>query len=84
MDLGKSGFGGKFAFRLIGWLKVRSCREGVGSLLFGSGGAMELPGVWDLGYFGWVKATDHTQNCEFFSTCHGRVISLLFGHSSIF
>lgn len=28
---------------------------------------MELSGVCDLGYFGWAKATDHTQNCEFFS-----------------
>lgn len=32
---------------------------------------MELPGVWDLGYFGWVKATDRTQNCKFFSIMEG-------------
>ncbi|KAM7078232.1 rho GTPase-activating protein 25 isoform 5-T5 [Molossus nigricans] len=25
-------------------------------------GGMELPGVWDLSYFGWVKAAGHTQN----------------------
>lgn len=35
---------------------------------------MELSGVCDLGYFGWAKATDHTQNCEFFSIYHGRII----------
>lgn len=83
MDLGEAGFGGRFAFKLIGWLKVPKGLEG-GSLLFGGGAGMELPGVWNLGYFGWVKATDHTQNCEFFSVYHGRLISLLFGHSSIF
>ncbi|XP_066234185.1 rho GTPase-activating protein 25 isoform X1 [Saccopteryx leptura] len=23
---------------------------------------MEFPGLWDRGYFGWVRSTDHTQN----------------------
>lgn len=55
-----------------------------GSLSFGGGGGMELLSVWDLGYFGWAKPTDQTQNCEFFSIYPGRIICLLFGTSSIF
>lgn len=42
-----------------------------GSLSFGGGSGMELPGVWDLGYSGWVKATDHTQNCKCFLIMEG-------------
>lgn len=47
MDLGKSGFGGKFAFKLIGWFKVSKCQEGV---LFCLGVAVEwsclVCGIW--------------------------------------
>lgn len=52
---------------------------GGGSILFGGSGGMEFPRVWDLGYVGWAKATDHTENCEFFSMSRGMNISLLFG-----
>lgn len=47
---------------------------GGGSLLFGGDGGMELPRVWVLGYVGWAKATDHTENCEFFSMYHGSLV----------
>ena len=40
---------------------------GEGSVLFGGGGAMVLPRVWDLSYFGWVKATVITHKTVSFS-----------------
>lgn len=81
-SVGRAGFGVKFAFKLIWWLRVPKCWGGVLFCLEVEG--MELLGVWDLGYLGWTKATDLTKHGEFFSVYHGRIISLLFGHSSVF
>lgn len=60
--------------------------QSAGGPFLSSDGArdMEFFGVWDLGYCGWLKATDHTQNCEFFSIDYGSTISILFGNSFVF
>nr|XP_058134678.1 rho GTPase-activating protein 25 isoform X2 [Dasypus novemcinctus] len=36
---------------------------------------MERPGLWDLGYFGWAKATDHTQNSRSRSVMTGELMA---------
>lgn len=83
MDLsGKAGFGVRFAFTQTGWLKVPRCWGRL--FICWEVAGMELLRVPDLCYLGWMKATDHTKHCEFFFVYHERIISLLFGRSSIF